>query len=167
MPLDVEIALAKEVERLASTAPNRGEFLMKAILDIIVDDSHVLDNHRFDWLASAPGDGRRELDRLLPEAKVAIEFQGRQHFEEVQFRTGKSNLQEQLARDRAKMLACERKGIAFVEVADIELSYETLVEKLDGLLPLIQPRKDQPLFQTLQDLCLEHASWARGQRQHR
>lgn len=164
MPPDVETRLAYEVAQLADTAANQGEFLMKSLLDIIVDDRDFLDNHRYEWLAIGTQDRALELDRWYRRAKVAIEFQGRQHFESVQFPTGKSNLQLQQARDRAKALACARKQIAFVEIADVELSYAALVNRLTGLLPLLEPLTQRSLFQTLVDGCARHVEWARDQR---
>lgn len=164
MPLDIETALAKEVEWLAGNVANRGEWLMKAMLDIIVDDDDVVDNARFKWTVLNPSDSPREFDRYYRKTKVAIEFQGRQHYEEVTFRDGTSNLQEQQNRDGLKALACLRRGVTMVEIPDIELSYATLVAKLEHLLPLLPVRPDRPLFQTLSTLCDDHATWAKSRR---
>lgn len=163
MPLDVEAMLAEELKILLDTAPNRGESLLKAFLDIFVDDPHFFDNHRYRWVVTSDGI-RLEIDRYYVDARVAIEFQGRQHFETVSFRDGKSDLQAQLARDRTKYLACKRQKVAFVEIADIELSWETVCTKLGGLLPLLHPPKDRPLFRTLEELAVSHAKWARSKR---
>lgn len=153
MPYDIEVEVAHMVERKVDTAKNWGETIFKMNLDLIVDVDDFLDNHRFKWAVSALGSGAYEIDRMYETAQVAIEFQGRQHFQVVYFRDGKSDLVAQQARDRAKALACERQRIKLVEIADVELSYETLVRKLTGVLPLIQPLKDRPLFLTLQKLC--------------
>lgn len=164
MPFDVEVAVSDAFEQRLETVSNRGESLMKGWLDYLVDDPKFLDNHRFKWAVSPDGTVYYEYDRAYPEARVVIEFQGRQHFQTVQFRDGESNLQEQMARDRAKMLACERNEFAYVEIADIELSWETIRQKLDGLLPLLQPREDRPLFRKLDQLSKGYAEWARRRR---
>lgn len=164
MPLDVERALAVQAEWLADSVANRGERLMKAMLDITVDDDNFLDNARLQWTVSGAGDNPLEFDRFYPDAKVAIEFQGRQHYEEVTFRYGKSNLQQQQNRDGLKALACLRQKVTLVEIPDIDLSHETLVAKLGGVLPLLPPRTDRPLFRTLANLCHEHVNWAMARR---
>lgn len=159
MPMAVERKLATYTERLAGMAANRGEQLMKFMLDIIVDDDNFVDNARPPWTALAPGDRSVEFDRFYPERRVAIEYHGRQHYEEVLFAHGKSDLQKQLELDGRKALACLRQGVTLVEIADVELSYENLVAKLNGLLPLIPPRADRPLFRTLSNLCHGHVKW--------
>src|SRR5690606_36378422 len=75
MPLDIETAVAKKLEWLADNVANRGEWLMKAMLDIIVDDDDFVDNSRLKWTVLAPGDSPREFDRYFDTRKVAIEFQ--------------------------------------------------------------------------------------------
>lgn len=127
---------------------------MKAMLDITVDDDNFLDNARLQWTVSGAGDNPLEFDRFYPDAKVAIEFQGRQHYEEVTFRHGKSDLEQQQNRDGLKALACLRQKVTLVEIPDIDLSHETLVAKLGGVLPLLPPRTDRPLFRTLADYAM-------------
>lgn len=164
MPLEVERVVAAQAEQYFDIVSYRGEQLMKAVLDIVVDDDDFMDNVRPAWTALGPGDTPLEFDRIYPEWRVAIEFQGRQHYEEVTFPDGKSDLKRQQALDGRKALACLRQQFTLVEIADIELSYETLVTKLDGLLPLISPLTTRPLFRTLNNLCHEHANWAKEKR---
>lgn len=126
---------------------------------MLVDDKRYEENARPAWAVSGAGSGRLEFDRLYLESKVAIEFQGRQHYEEVTFSDGrKSNLEEQQARDALKAMLCRRQRIAFVEIPATELSYETIIEKLDGLLPLVPPLMDRPLFQCLENLCRSYVN---------
>lgn len=164
MPLEIERMVAAEVERWLDTVSNRGEHLLKAFLDLLVDDNHCLDNVRPSWTAIGPGDVPLELDRIYPEQRVAIEFQGRQHYEEMLFPDGKSDLKRQQSLDARKALACLRQHYKFVEIADVELSYGTIVAKLGGLLPMIPPLTNRPLFRTLENLCREHAKWATERR---
>ena len=159
MPLPLERHLAVEAEKLVDMAPYRGEKLLKIVLDIIVDDDDFVDNARPDWTALGPGDISVEFDRFYREHLVAIEFHGRQHYQEVVFATGKSDLQKQLQLDGRKALACLRQGVTLVEIADIELSYEKIAMKLEGLLPLIPPLVDRPLFRTVANMCRNHVNW--------
>lgn len=46
----------------------------------------LLSNYRkFEWLHNKDTNGRQEVDVWLPEIKLAIEYDGRQHFEPVEF----------------------------------------------------------------------------------
>ncbi|AAS18113.1 unknown [Singapore grouper iridovirus] len=59
-----------------------------------------------------------ELDCYCPELKLAIEYQGKQHYEYVPIfhRSGRSDLKSQHARDCAKRLLCHKAGIRLIEV---------------------------------------------------
>lgn len=164
MPEDVEAETAARLDDLYETAPNRGEWIAQGLLLVAVSDPHVLYNHRFHWIPGENGNRRMELDIFFPDSAVAVEFQGRQHYEEVEFESGRTNLQKQLATDRLKQLACRRRGITLIEVPDVELSYETLVQKLEGKIELLEPLRDRPIFLTLQRLAEGYAQWARRQR---
>lgn len=165
MPLDVEHLLIQEVQRIREEVAFWGEWLMKAHLDIIVDDLDFRDNARPSWLVAGDGSGRYEIDRWYRRAKVAIEFHGMHHYPNGG--TGWSEGAEhnvQVMRDNLKAGICMRHGIAYVEIAASNLSYGTIVEKLNGLLPLIPVRTDRPLFKHLEALCDSYVnSVARGQ----
>lgn len=162
MPLDVELYVTQEFERKLQTAPNKGEAIMKAMLDYLVDDPNFVDNHRFKWGNPLDANAKQEHDRTFEGARVVIEFQGRQHFQVVRFDSRETNLAQQMAWDRAKQIACERNDYAYVEIGAHELSWATLRAKLEGRLPLLQPPKGRPLFQKLEELAAEHARWAQG-----
>jgi len=51
------------------------------------------------------------LDFYLPEYKIAIECQGRQHFEPVLDFGGNKAFEESLERDRRKLLLCKEHGV--------------------------------------------------------
>ena len=60
---------------------------------------------RFDWL------GRQSLDFYLPDYNVAIECQGIQHFEPVEFFGGNEGFKKQIERDKIKKELCKKNGI--------------------------------------------------------
>lgn len=162
MPKDVEADIAREAERRSGLVTNRGEWTLKAYLDLYVDDRDYEDNARPPWAVSGAGSGRFEIDRWYVRARVAIEFQGRQHFEIVTFADGRtSDLEGQRVRDGLKALLCLRQGIAFIEIPGTALSYDTIVAKLEGHLPLIPPLPDRPLFQCLENLSHYYVNLAR------
>lgn len=164
MPLDVEREVAELGEQLADSAANRGEFIMKMMLDTLVNDPNFIDNARLRWTRLGTGHSRLEFDRYYPDARVAIEFQGRQHYEEVEFNNRKSDLAAQQIRDGLKALACLRQQVTLIEIADFELAYDNIVAKLTNHLPLLPLRMDRPLFRTAANLAADYTHWAREQR---
>lgn len=159
MPLELEHRLALEMEKLVDMAPYRGEKLLKTLLDIIVDDEEFLDNARPEWTALGPGDTAVEFDRYYPRRMVAIEFQGRQHYQTVVLANAKTDLQRRLQLDGRKALACLRQGVQLIEIADIELSYDKVATKLSGVLPLIPPLMGRPIFRAIANMCQSHVNW--------
>ena len=78
---------------------------------------------KFKWL------GRKSLDFYMPEHKIAIECQGKQHFIEENFFGGKEGLIEMKKRDKEKAELCKNNGISL-----IYYNYNEKIEKLDKRL---------------------------------
>lgn len=80
----------------------------RLLADLIADitGSLVLQGYRqFDWLKTTGG--RLEIDIWVPEFKLAVEYDGAQHFKPVRFggvseKKAKENFKKQQKRDRAK-----------------------------------------------------------------
>ncbi len=68
MPMAVERKLATYTERLAGMAANRGEQLMKFMLDIIVDDDNFVDNSATAVDCIGARRSKRGVRPLLPRA---------------------------------------------------------------------------------------------------
>lgn len=153
MPFGIERSLANYTDWLYNNVSSQGERLMRFILYISVDDPHFIENARLQWVVSDASGYRLEFDYTCPDSRLAVEFHGRQHYEHVTFKDGKSDLQAQQHRDALKMLACRRQEFALIEIADIELSPQLVIARLEPYVPLIPPRTDRPLYQTLKRLC--------------
>ena len=99
----------------------------------------IVENTRPDWLISSKGE-RLELDFYLERLGIAVEVQGRQHFEFVPvFHVSEWDFQEQVRRDREKLAICQRAGINLLYVckrSDIEL---VLTACYDALKPTSEP----------------------------
>lgn len=54
----------------------------------------------------------QRLDIYIPSKKVAIEYQGKQHYEPVEFFGGDAGYKNNIKRDRRKKMRCEANGIA-------------------------------------------------------
>lgn len=154
MPLDVEKKIADALMRIRTEVPFMGEWLMKCLLDLIVADRDFRDNVRPEWLVKGDGRRRFELDRWYPNASVAFEFQGQQHFRiGMDFSTTQDDLNKQVDRDNTKFGLCARHGIRLIEVTARDLTFETLRGIVEPLLPVVPIRSEGPLFNTLDGMC--------------
>ena len=87
---------------------------------------------RFDWL------GRYSLDFYLPKHNIAIECQGSQHFEPIQFFGGETAFNKTIQRDKEKLLKCNENGIKIIYYSNMRLkenpykfyTNKTILEKL-------------------------------------
>ena len=68
----------------------------------------------FDWL------GQQHLDFYLPEYNAAIECQGIQHFEVVDFFGGEKGLEKRIERDKKKKILCEKNNIFLLYYSTFE-----------------------------------------------
>lgn len=152
MPLTVERMLANELRSSRSDMPFWGEALARHWLDVLVDDDDRLDNARPEWLVSGYGSYRMEIDFFYRRARVAIEFQGKHHFDAGDSDEEQVELKQQQERDALKSLICARHNVSFVEITGKDLYYDALVGKLGHLLPIIPPRKERPLFRALSEM---------------
>jgi len=65
---------------------------------------------------SPPWLGRQRFDVYLPKRKIAIEYQGIQHFEPVDFFGGEEGFKNTQERDAQKRRKCKENGCALIEV---------------------------------------------------
>lgn len=161
MPLDVEQAVADELQRVRNDVPNMGEWLMKCMLDMMVTDNDYHDNARPSWLTSGTGGGRMEIDRWYRSANVALEFQGPQHYRVAgPYSPSEHALGKQMAHDNLKAGLCVREGIQFVEITAGDLQYRIMSNKIGELLPLRSVQEDRPVFRTLARMCQAYINYA-------
>jgi len=88
----------------------------------------VIYQHRPFFLKTDAG-GQMSYDIYISGLKVAIEYQGKQHFEPVEFFGGEEGFQKTVARDKLKKEASERNGVKLIyinhwEVITLELIRE-------------------------------------------
>jgi len=80
-----------------------------------------------DWL------GRQHLDIYIPAARLAIEYQGPQHLQPVDYFGGEEAFERQKRRDLAKKAKCTKNGVKLIYVFEgydwTELS-QTLIEQV-------------------------------------
>lgn len=105
---------------------SKGELAVKEILDeygIVYETEKSMpflkykENLRFDF--------------WLPELKVAIEYQGSQHFQPIDFFGGNKSFQEQKARDNVKREFCKFYNYELIEINFYEDPFEKLKPIID------------------------------------
>jgi hypothetical protein len=73
----------------------------------------------------------QHLDVFVPSRKVAFEYQGRQHFEPVDFFGGEESFRETVRRDKLKAQKCKANSVTLVEWIYTEtIDLQTLIKKL-------------------------------------
>jgi hypothetical protein len=160
-PHAVQLALCEEFEKGYESAPNRGEYLMKRLLDLLVAKEPYWDNARHGSLAN-PYTGRPlELDRLYHRAKVGFEFNGTDHQQYVPAGGDEAQIMKGVrARDQLKADLCQEAGIELVTIESEHL----LPDRLAALIPATLPRRyvDQsgPLWAVITRVCSAYAAKA-------
>lgn len=157
-------ARKEEVRRRLERSEYMGEALMRETLSVIVDTQMCVDNARPEFLINPATGERMELDRYYPLNRVAFEFNGRQHYQATG-RFSKAEVAAQRRRDAIKHRLCREHGIALVVVHVDDLSFETMIKKAKGLLPLRDLRGYQQTISFIESVCSRHrraACSARG-----
>ena len=79
--------------------------------------------------------GRQRFDIFVPRLRLAIEYQGAQHFEPIDFFGGKTGLVETQARDERKRELCEKNGFRLVYFRfDEDLTLSKVKSRLEAAL---------------------------------
>lgn len=83
--------------------------------------------------------GQQSLDFYLPDYNIAIECQGKQHFEPFHFFNGEEGLIETKERDKKKMELCKHNNVKLLYYANYQYNfpYEVITSK-NKLLKLIK-----------------------------
>lgn len=74
----------------------------------------------------------QHLDIFVPSRNLAFEYQGRQHFEPVEFFGGKDAFEKTMARDKLKAKKCMNNGVLLIlwEYTEI-INHQILMEKIE------------------------------------
>lgn len=100
----------------------------------------------FAWLFH---NGTLHLDFYLPEHNIAIECQGIQHFQPVEFWGGEEGLRNTQERDQAKRLLCEQHGIRLLYFSNLGIKYSyNVIQDPERLIKIIEStgKTDAPIW---------------------
>jgi len=107
----------------------KSEELMLECVEKVFRKSTVIHQYRPYFLRSSKG--QLSYDVFVCGKNIAFEYQGKQHFEPVDFFGGEKHFQEQVARDRLKKKLSEENGVTLIYVNyDEDVSIELIKEKV-------------------------------------
>lgn len=104
------------------------ELLVYNIVRKIYKDNNVIYQHRPYFLRSPKG-GQMSYDVFICGLNVAIEYQGKQHYEPIDYFGGKGAFEELKVRDRVKKELSDKNGIKLVYISYQEEITKELIKK--------------------------------------
>lgn len=106
------------------------ETLMFKLLESMFSSCTVHRHHRPAWLQGL------ELDAYIPDKKLGFEYNGRQHYEAVDFFGGEERLEIQKENDRKKLKLCKEHGVKLIIIKyDEELNTDLIKKKVNIATP--------------------------------
>lgn len=168
-PQEVERQMLDTVQLAFDSSANQGEWLMRAKLDLFVGSTSYIDNCRPEWMRNITTGHKLEFDRYYEMLKVALEYQGWSHHapstqqnpRDLRSQEEKERAYiQQLGHDAQKILTCQRRGIAFIEVTAVELAKKGLSFVPADVLPrsAYAAATDSPLADFLEGLATAYAT---------
>ena len=131
---DLDVRSAENLIRQQLGIPNIGEGwiseieLLRMVRQIFPEEEVVHQASPL-WLS------RQRLDVLIPRLALAIEYQGRQHYDPIEHFGGEDGLRQTQERDARKALACKENGISLVYFRyDEELTRSVVEARLKSAL---------------------------------
>lgn len=84
------------------------ETMLFKVIKEIMPKYEVIHHYFPDWL------GGQELDIFIKELSLGIEYQGKQHFEPIEFFGGEDGFRQLIERDKRKKTLCEENSITLI-----------------------------------------------------
>lgn len=157
-PYAVQLALCDELEQEYNSTRNRGEHLMKLLLDFLVAGAPYQNNARPGALTN-PHTGRAlELDRLYYREKVGFEFNATDHQQIAPPGDTGQMMQAVRARDKLKADLCQAAGIELVTVEAEHLLPDRMLAIIPERLPRRHLDRGGPLWAVLTRMCAAYAA---------
>jgi hypothetical protein len=145
------MAELERVKRRIERAEFKGEALMKGFCTLAVPLSDYVDNPRLGSIVNPFTGETLELDRLY-YGRLALEFNGPQHYQETEFASAEEVLKQRV-RDLIKAMICQDQGIPLVVIHPEDLTLKTMIEKLSPYVPIRDLRSKGPIIQYLEEMA--------------
>ncbi|MDI6823422.1 MAG: hypothetical protein QME93_04110 [Bacillota bacterium] len=149
------------VKRNLAAAPHLGEALLREIVTELVDSSNILFNARPAYLANPLSDQPLEYD-ILCCGRVALEFNGPQHYGPTEKYPDPDEARRQRSRDLMKQALSAQHGIHLVVIVPEDLSFEKVSHKLHGLVPLREIDPEDPVVAHLRKAARDYRTTVAG-----
>lgn len=138
----------RELERGLQAAKNTpgyslGQFILAHLIREMCPGVTVLENVELTGLANIDTGGRMHCDLLLPDEKIAIEFQGNQHAGPTELYPSVEEFHAQRRRDLLKRGLCQELGFEVVSIWAKELSCEGIRGALGHRLKFKEDLEDR------------------------
>lgn len=160
VPVPTQVKLAASLEEEYHMAPNKGEFLMKRQLDLLVASRRFVDNVRPGFLANPATDRPLEYDRHYLEG-VAFEFNGRQHLAAAAQNGAEDKAAQDLRmRDLLKAALSKEAGVELVVVTAQDLRPGELSKLIPAMLKRNYIDVNGPYCRTLFRISAAYAAHA-------
>ena len=128
--------LVEVVKKRLYAAPSRGQGLALETCTLWVDCDEFQDNARPAFEVNPETGHLMELDRWYPKYKVAIEFQGLQHYGPTRLYPDREEARKLRARDLMKLGLATEAGVRIIAVHRQDLSLQGMKDLLAPWLPL-------------------------------
>lgn len=148
------------VEQNLKAAPHKGEAILREIVVELVDCGEILFNARASYLVNPLSDQPLEYDILC--GRVALEFNGPQHYGPTEKHPDPDAARKQRSRDLMKQALSTQNNVHLVVITPEDLSFETVSKKLKGLLPLRPIDPGDPVIQFLRKMAQSYRLRATG-----
>ncbi len=142
-------------------SPRVGEFKMKLRFEQIIDVSPWIDNVRPWFLQSSMSGEFLEYDRYCFHAKIAGEFQGRQHFETTSDFPDPKKLANTKARDSLKEQLSRKHNVMLITITSEDLTLKNMLKKIPKSVPIKLIDMDGMYAGGLEELCLQYIAYHR------
>lgn len=122
-----------------------GQFLMARKVELRTG-TYVVENGELNCLVNRKTGARLQYDVLLPEYKIALEFQGPQHYRVTGLYPSEDQLLQQQERDRLKRVLSAQAGFTLVEIDARSLSFESIDQLLVRMGVPLMPVPDEKRY---------------------
>lgn len=139
-----------------------GEAVLKELLNVQVATDQFQDNARPGFLVNPLTGERLEFDRWYYKHGVAIEFNGPQHYQTTGAFPDPEQVRSQQLRDLVKHALARDHGVTIVVIRPQDLTFEGVRARLEGLLPLREVRREDPVVRYLTTVSQRYVRKAAG-----